>query len=138
LTSRNARLASRPNVTRAPAAQNAIYRTVRSTYRLFALAVHHFVGAGNADLFRRVAGNLTPGGRIVLGDVVVLPDDPSDLVTPIDGDYDTPSAAADQLRWLAAAGLQTRVAWAPSSAVEGHAFAAEIALEQGFPWHAGL
>jgi tRNA (cmo5U34)-methyltransferase len=76
-----------------------------------ALAVHHLDGAGKADLFRRVAGNLTPGGRLVLGDVVV-PEDPSDLVTPIDGDYDTPSTAADQLRWLAAAGLHSRVAWA--------------------------
>jgi tRNA (cmo5U34)-methyltransferase len=76
-----------------------------------AFTVHHLDGAGKADLFQRVAGNLTPGGRLVLGDVVV-PEDPSDLVTPIDGDYDTPSTAADQLRWLAAAGLQSRVAWA--------------------------
>jgi tRNA (cmo5U34)-methyltransferase len=76
-----------------------------------ALTVHHLDGAGKADLFQRVAGNLTPGGRLVLGDVVV-PEDPSDLVTPVDGDYDTPSTAADQLRWLAAAGLQSRVAWA--------------------------
>ena len=41
-----------------------------------------------------------------------MPADPADVVTPIDGDYDTPSTAADQLRWLAAAGLQAGVAWA--------------------------
>jgi tRNA (cmo5U34)-methyltransferase len=76
-----------------------------------ALAIHHLDDTGKADLFQRVAGNLTPSGRLVLGDVVV-PEDPSDLVTPIDDDYDTPSTAADQLRWLAAAGLQPRVTWA--------------------------
>ncbi len=36
-----------------------------------ALAVHHLDGAGKRDLFRRVAGVLRPGGRFVLGDVVV-------------------------------------------------------------------
>jgi tRNA (cmo5U34)-methyltransferase len=41
-----------------------------------------------------------------------VPADPSDVVTPIDGDYDKPSTVDDQLRWLAAAGLRTRVAWA--------------------------
>lgn len=76
-----------------------------------ALAVHHLDGAGKADLFQRVARILTAGGRFVLGDVVV-PRDPADAVTPIDGDYDTPSTVADQLRWLAAAGLRARVAWA--------------------------
>jgi tRNA (cmo5U34)-methyltransferase len=53
---------------------------------------------------------LSPGGRFVLGDVVV-PEDPADVVTPIDGDYDKPSSVADQLHWLAAAGLPARVAW---------------------------
>jgi tRNA (cmo5U34)-methyltransferase len=48
-----------------------------------ALAVHHLDGAGKADLFSRVADRLRPGGRSVLGDVVV-PDDPADVVTPID------------------------------------------------------
>ena len=46
-----------------------------------ALAVHHLDTAGMEDLFRRVAGVLSPGGRFVLGDVVV-PRDPSDVVTP--------------------------------------------------------
>jgi tRNA (cmo5U34)-methyltransferase len=76
-----------------------------------ALAVHHLDGAGKADLFRRVAAILAPGGRLVVGDVVV-PERPADVVTPIDGDYDKPSSVADQLRWLADAGLEPRVAWA--------------------------
>lgn len=76
-----------------------------------ALAVHHLDGAGKADLFRRIAGQLAAGGRLVLGDVVV-PEDPCDVVTPIDGDYDTPSSVAAQLSWLSAAGLRSRLAWA--------------------------
>jgi tRNA (cmo5U34)-methyltransferase len=76
-----------------------------------ALAVHHLDGAGKADLFARVAARLRPGGRFVLGDVVV-PDDPADVVTPIDGVCDQPSIINDQIRWLAAAGLQAEVVWA--------------------------
>jgi hypothetical protein len=34
------------------------------------------------------------------------------VVTPIDGDYDTPSSTAEQLSWLAASGLHARQAWA--------------------------
>jgi tRNA (cmo5U34)-methyltransferase len=75
-----------------------------------ALTVHHLDGAGKADLFRRAAAVLATGGRLVIGDVVV-PGDPTDAVTPIDGDYDTPSSVPDQLAWLAAAGLRPRVAW---------------------------
>jgi tRNA (cmo5U34)-methyltransferase len=76
-----------------------------------ALTVHHLDGAGKADLFRRVAAVLTPGGRLVIGDVVV-PEDPADVVTPIDGDHDKPSSVRDQLAWLADAGLPARVGWA--------------------------
>lgn len=75
------------------------------------LTIHHLDGAGKADLFARVASVLEPNGRFVLGDVVV-PDDPADVVTPIDGDYDTPSSVDEQLRWLAAAGLAARPVWA--------------------------
>ena len=75
-----------------------------------ALAVHHLDGAGKADLFARVAERLRPDGRFVLGDVVV-PEDPADVVTPIDGVYDQPSTVAEQLDWLGAAGLPARVAW---------------------------
>jgi tRNA (cmo5U34)-methyltransferase len=42
----------------------------------------------------------------------VVPEDPADVVTPIDGVYDMPSSVADQLRWLDEAGLDARVAWA--------------------------
>jgi tRNA (cmo5U34)-methyltransferase len=76
-----------------------------------ALAVHHLDGAGKADLFARVADRLRPGGRFVLGDVVV-PDDPADAVTPIGGVHDQPSTVDDQLRWLAVAGLDSEVVWA--------------------------
>jgi tRNA (cmo5U34)-methyltransferase len=76
-----------------------------------ALAVHHLDGVGKADLFVRVADRLRPGGRFVLGDVVV-PEDLADVVTPIDGVYDQPSTIDDQLRWLAAAGLDAEVVWA--------------------------
>jgi len=75
-----------------------------------ALAVHHLDGDGKADLFARVADRLRPGGRFVLGDVVV-PDEPADVVTPIDGVYDMPSTVADQLGWLGAAGLDAWVVW---------------------------
>ena len=76
------------------------------------LAVHHLDGPGKADLFRRIAAVLAPGGRFVLGDVIV-PDDPADTVTPIDQDegYDLPDRVDDQLRWLAEAGLAAEVRW---------------------------
>ncbi len=76
-----------------------------------ALAIHHLDGRGKAQLFERAAGVLSPGGRLVVADVVV-PEDPADVVTPIDNDYDTPSSIADQLDWLARAGLEPSLAWA--------------------------
>ncbi len=76
-----------------------------------ALAVHHLDGDEKAELFGRVAACLAPGGRFVLGDIVI-PDDPADVVTPIDGDYDKPSTAADQVRWLTEAGFTVETAWA--------------------------
>jgi tRNA (cmo5U34)-methyltransferase len=75
-----------------------------------ALAVHHLDGPGKADLFRRVRLVLAPGGRFVLGDVIV-PEDPADVLTPIDGEYDTPSTIDEQLQWLRAAGLSALVQW---------------------------
>jgi tRNA (cmo5U34)-methyltransferase len=75
-----------------------------------AFAVHHLDGTGKAGLFRRVAAVLAPAGRLVLADVVV-PEDPADVVTPLDEGFDLPSTVADQLSWLRAAGLQARVAW---------------------------
>jgi len=77
-----------------------------------ALAVHHLDSDGKADLFMRVAERLRPGGRFVLADLVI-PDDASDTITPIDdGAYDKPSRVEDQLRWLQAAGFLARVTWA--------------------------
>lgn len=75
-----------------------------------ALAVHHLDGDEKAELFRRVAGRVRAGGRFVLGDLVV-PDDPADVVTEIDGEFDTPSSAGDQLRWLTDAGFTATVTW---------------------------
>lgn len=75
-----------------------------------ALAVHHLDGPGKAQLYRRSAGVLAPGGRAVVADVVV-PEDPADAVTPVDGDYDTPSSVAEQLGWLGDAGFRAWVAW---------------------------
>ncbi len=75
-----------------------------------ALAVHHLDGPGKADLFRRVASALAPGGRFVLGDVVV-PEDPADAITPLSEGFDRPSRADEQLRWLADAGLAPAVTW---------------------------
>jgi tRNA (cmo5U34)-methyltransferase len=76
-----------------------------------ALAVHHLDGPGKAGLFARVAAALAPGGRFVLGDVIV-PDDPGDVVTPIDDrHYDQPDTVADQLAWLRDAGFAARASW---------------------------
>jgi tRNA (cmo5U34)-methyltransferase len=74
------------------------------------LAVHHLDPAGKADLFRRAAAALAPGGRLVVGDVVV-PEDPADAVTPVEPGFDRPDTVADQLRWLEQAGLRAEVAW---------------------------
>jgi SAM-dependent methyltransferase len=76
-----------------------------------AFAVHHLDGAEKADLFRRVAQRLAPNGRFVLGDVVV-PDDPAEADVPLEAGYDRPDRVADQLRWLADAGLAAGVVWA--------------------------
>jgi tRNA (cmo5U34)-methyltransferase len=75
-----------------------------------ALAVHHLGGSDKADLFARIAGVLRPGGRFVLGDVVI-PVDPADAVTPVTDGHDRPSTVADQLGWLAEAGFTATLAW---------------------------
>ena len=75
-----------------------------------ALAVHHLDGPAKADLFERVAAALRPGGRFVLGDVV-MPEDPADAVTPLTPEHDRPSTLAEHMAWLADAGFDARVVW---------------------------
>jgi tRNA (cmo5U34)-methyltransferase len=77
---------------------------------LSALAVHHLDGLGKRSLFSRVAAVLPPGGRFVMGDVVV-PTDPQDAVVPLDESYDLPDTLADILAWLRQAGLEPSVIW---------------------------
>jgi tRNA threonylcarbamoyl adenosine modification protein (Sua5/YciO/YrdC/YwlC family) len=75
-----------------------------------ALCVHHLEGTLKRDLFERVRAVLAPGGRFVLGDVVV-PVDPADSVISLSPGFDHPSPLADQLRWLAEAGFSAEVVW---------------------------
>ncbi len=71
-----------------------------------ALAVHHLTDVDKADLFARVATRLRPGGRFVLGDVVV-PEDPADAVIPLDEGYDHPSPVAIIVQLLKSASFRT-------------------------------
>ncbi len=48
---------------------------------------------------------------MVIGDVVV-PEDPADVLTPLDAEYDRPSSVADQLVWLTEAGFHAYSPWA--------------------------
>ena len=75
-----------------------------------ALAVHHLDAQEKATLFREVAARLAPGGRFVLGDVVV-PDDPADAIIPLDEGYDLPSRADEQVQWLTDAHLHATLRW---------------------------
>jgi tRNA (cmo5U34)-methyltransferase len=74
------------------------------------LTVHHLDGSGKAELFRRVAQALRPGGRFVLADVVV-PERGDDAVTPLTEGFDMPDSVEDQLQWLADAGFEAAVTW---------------------------
>jgi SAM-dependent methyltransferase len=75
-----------------------------------ALAVHHLDGPGKATLFGRVAAVLRPGGRFVLGDVIV-PDGGASSVIPLTEDWDRPSTVAEQVGWLEESGFAVAVAW---------------------------
>jgi tRNA (cmo5U34)-methyltransferase len=75
-----------------------------------ALAVHHVQGEGKADLFRRIARVLAPGGRFVLADVVE-PVDPTYVPTKIDPEVDYPSKLAENVAWLKSAGLSPEVTY---------------------------
>jgi tRNA (cmo5U34)-methyltransferase len=81
-----------------------------------ALAIHHLDGPDKADLFGRIAEVLRPGGRFVLGDVVI-PADPAHAVTPVTSDHDRPSTLPDQLGWLADAGFDATTVWAEDDLV---------------------
>jgi trans-aconitate methyltransferase len=72
-----------------------------------ALAVHHLDAAEKRGLFARVRDALRPGGRFVLGDVVVV----ERTVAPLTDGYDKPDTATDQLAWLRAAGFEAEIAW---------------------------
>ncbi|HEX3805125.1 MAG TPA: Sua5/YciO/YrdC/YwlC family protein [Solirubrobacteraceae bacterium] len=75
-----------------------------------ALAIHHLDGEEKADLFQRLRRAVAPGGRFVLGDVIV-PEDPAVVVTDRSDGYDKPSTIAEQLEWLRAAGFEASLAW---------------------------
>lgn len=76
-----------------------------------AFAIHHLVGPGKADLFKRVASVLRPGGRFVFCDVVV-PEQPVSRPVPLDDEFDTPSTLREQTVWLTEAGLEPLVIYA--------------------------
>lgn len=73
-----------------------------------AFAVHHLDGPEKADLFRRVAEILAPGGRFALCDVVVPAGEVARPV-PLEDGVDRPSSVDEQLGWLADAGLAPSV-----------------------------
>lgn len=72
-----------------------------------ALAVHHLDSEEKRDLFGRVAAVLRPGGRFVLGDVVLA----DRALAPLTEGYDKPDRASSQLAWLEDAGFTARIHW---------------------------
>ena len=75
-----------------------------------ALAIHHLDGDGKKDLFDRIASVLTPGGRFVMGDLVISTA-PIETPIPTTPDFDRPSLAGDQIGWLGDAGFSARIIW---------------------------
>jgi len=74
------------------------------------LAVHHLTHEEKADLFGRVHDILEPGGRFVLGDVVI-PRDPSRALVELEEGVDLPATVNDLLRWMNDASFVTAIAW---------------------------
>lgn len=70
-----------------------------------AFAIHHLDGPAKADLFRRVARALAPAGSFAILDVVV-PERHATGSIRLEEGVDRPSTIADQLEWLAEAGLR--------------------------------
>ena len=75
-----------------------------------ALAVHHLQGERKAKLFLDIARHLQPGGRFVMGDVVI-PDNPADALIENEDGYDFPSTIDDQMSWMNEAGFSPEVVW---------------------------
>jgi tRNA (cmo5U34)-methyltransferase len=75
-----------------------------------ALAIHHLQGEGKATLFQAIAERLVPGGRFVMGDVII-PEEPWDALIENEPGYDFPSTIDDLLVWIGTAGLATEVVW---------------------------
>jgi tRNA (cmo5U34)-methyltransferase len=75
-----------------------------------ALTVHHLDAREKRDLFERVRRVLRPGGRFVLGDVVV-PERAEEAATPLTPDFDRPDSAADQVEWLRETGFDAEIVW---------------------------
>ena len=73
-----------------------------------ALALHHLDDHAKADLFRRVASALAPGGRFAFLDVVASMT-PVPTPVPIEPGVDLPSTAQDLLQWLRKADLEPRM-----------------------------
>lgn len=73
-----------------------------------AFAIHHLPGPSKAELFRRIALAMRPGGRFVFCDVVV-PDASVQRPVPIEPGVDLPDTLHAQLRWLEDAGLEVSV-----------------------------
>ena len=76
-----------------------------------ALCVHHLPGRPRRSCLPGCGRSWPPTGRFVLADVVV-PVDARAATVPLTPGYDRPDSTADQLRWLAEAGLSARVTWA--------------------------
>lgn len=76
-----------------------------------ALCVHHLDPGEKAELFRRIRRALSPGGRLVLADVIV-PADPAEARIPLTPGFDKPDRLDHQLEWMRAAGLLPDVRWA--------------------------
>jgi len=72
-----------------------------------ALAIHHLDRTEKQELFERVRDALRPGGRFVLGDVVLA----DVAVAPLSDGYDKPDLADDQVRWLRAIGFDAEILW---------------------------
>jgi tRNA (cmo5U34)-methyltransferase len=75
-----------------------------------ALAIHHLEGVAKRELFFRIRALLRADGRFVIADLVV-PEDPTEAVTPLSDGYDHPSSLRELDAWLHDAGFDASVVW---------------------------